>query len=187
MFRALEERSRSFNLARKGILLTRAVSQSPGHISNGAFRPIFNQRCHLSCAAAPIALKDILNNFFSATGFKINIDIGFFITQRREKTLEGQVVVNRVHCGDVEQETHCRISSRSAALTEDSAGARETHDVVDNQKIPRKVLTLDHIKFLGNTGMNLFGSTGIASWYRLCDELPQITHRCVSWGAYRCG
>ena len=182
MFCALEKSSGAFNLACESILLTGAVSQSSGHVANGAFGPIFNQRCHLSCTAAPIALKNILNNFFSATGFKININIGFFITQCREKTLEGQVVVNRVHGGDVEQETHRRVRSRPSTLAEDSSGARKTHDVVDNQKIARKVLALDDIELLGNTSMHFCGGTGIASWHRLCDELPQITHGGVAWG-----
>ena len=183
MFCALQKSAGALNLACERVLLARAVSQSSGHIANGAFGPIFNNSRHLSGTAPTVALKNILNNFFPATGFKININIGFFITQRREKTLERQVVVNRIHGGDVEKETHCRVSSRSTPLTEDSARARKTHDVVNDQEISRKILLLDDIELLGNTSVHFCGGTGIASRHSLSNELLQVTHGGVPWRA----
>ena len=151
MPRLIRQGPRALDLSGEGILLARAIPQRPCHVSHSTFRAILNDGGNLGSAAATVALVHVLNDFLASARFEVNVDIWLFISQRRQKTLEGKVVINRINRSDVQQKTHRRIGRGSATLTENPLGASEAHNVVHDDKVPGKVFTLDELQFFINT------------------------------------
>ena len=108
------------------------ITERSGHVPHRTFSFVLNNGGHLSRLEPAIALVDVLDHFLPPAGFKIDIDIGFFITESGQKTLKRKAVINRIHRGDVQQETHRGIRGRTPPLTQDAPGPRETHNVVDD-------------------------------------------------------
>ena len=90
-------------------------------------------------AGATVARINILHHLFAPLVLEIDIDVGRLLALDGDEALEQKLVARRIDLGDAEAEAERGIGGRTAPLTEDSLGARKTHDVVHGEKVGRIV------------------------------------------------
>ena len=81
---------------------------------------------------------------------EIDIDIWRLITRGTNEALEQQLHAVGIDRRDVEAITHRRIGRRTTALTENTARARETDDIVNGKKVRRVAERTDQRQFMGD-------------------------------------
>ena len=95
-----------------------------------------------------VACVHVLQHALPLAVREVDVDVrclGAFLAQ---ETLEQQLELDRVHCGDAEAVADRAVRRRAAALTEDPLTARETHDVPDDQEVPREPELRDQREFV---------------------------------------
>ncbi len=93
---------------------------------------------------AAVALIDILDHLLAAQGVEVDVDVGQAGALLGEKTLENQIVRQRVDRGDLQQVGHQRVGGRAAALATDTLRAGKAHDVPDDQEVVGQPKPADH-------------------------------------------
>ena len=101
-------------------------------------------------AVAPVALVDVLDDFFAPFVLEIDVDVGRFAAVLGNKAREQQSAFVRVHRGDAEAVAHGAVGGRTATLAEDFLflPAGEGDDIVDGEEITRVVELGDECKFI---------------------------------------
>ena len=84
---------------------------------------------------AAVAGVDVLDHLLAPVGLEVDIDVRGCGPFAGEKTLENQIVRQRIDGRDPQQVGHQRVGRRAAALAADAMVACETHDVPDDQEI----------------------------------------------------
>ena len=92
-----------------------------------------NRRCEC-CALTAILAVDVLDDFFAALVFKIDIDVGRLSTFARDKALEQHLHAYRIDRRDTEAITNDRVGCRTTSLTQNADAACVLHDVMHRQK-----------------------------------------------------
>src|SRR5690606_13651837 len=84
---------------------------------------------------SPVAAKHVLDDFFAALMFEIDVDIRWLIAFAGEKALEQQPALGGVQFGDAKRETDAGVSSRATTLPEDVLLAGNADKVAHGQKV----------------------------------------------------
>nr|VVM81575.1 hypothetical protein PS652_02317 [Pseudomonas fluorescens] len=84
---------------------------------------------------ATIAAEHVLQDFFAAIVFEVDVDVRRLVALAGQKALEQQVAFHRVKLGDAQHITHHRIGRRAAPLAENALPAGKVDDVVDSEKV----------------------------------------------------
>ncbi|CAB4621530.1 unannotated protein [freshwater metagenome] len=138
------------NLFTPGILLCRGVSECTRHITHGRTRPIGNHVGYLRCMQTAMSLKHVLDHFFAATTFDIDIDVGWPVTFGRQETFKQQTERHGIGFGDAQGVTHRAVGRTATTLTQNALLFTEAHDVPHHQEIPSKTECFDDGKFVLN-------------------------------------
>ena len=176
---AREHGAPSLYLARPGVLLAGGVAERPRHVAHGVLGPIRDDVCDLRGVAPTVLFEDVLDDLFATVGVEVDVDVGLFVSERREKALEGQLVADRVDRRDIEQVADGRVGGRAAALAEDSAAAGVLHDVVHDKEVAGKVFLLDDVELARDAGSHRAVGLGVLVRDGRPDELAQPAHRRV--------
>ena len=179
---ARDDSAPPFDLFRPGILLSGRVSERFGHIAYREFGAVGDDVSHLSCVLSAVFLVHVLDDLFSTVGVEIDVDIGFLVAHARQKTLEWQLVEDRIDRGDTEHEADSGVGGRAPALTEDAAAFRIGDDVVHDQEVAGKVFDLDHLEFAFDACAVIIGEVRVLLGDTLPDQVPQPAHRAVAVG-----
>ena len=75
-------------------------------ITQCAFAPIADHRSGKRRAFAAVFGKNMLDHFFAALVFEIDVDVGRFIAFLRQESLEQQIAVLGIDRGDAKAITH---------------------------------------------------------------------------------
>src|SRR4051812_17597782 len=87
----------------------------------------------------PVTVVDFLDDAFAAIAArKIEIDIGPAFAALAQKTLEDQMITNRINRRDSQAITDCAVGRAAATLDHDVVFATEINNIPDDQKIPGK-------------------------------------------------
>ena len=100
--------------------------------------------CH-GRTVATVLVVDVLQDFFAALMFEIDIDIGRFVAFARDKSLEQHVEPFGIDGGDLQAIADNGIGRRSAALVENSTRTGKASEIPDGQKIGFVMQFLDQV------------------------------------------
>ncbi len=109
---------------------------------------------------ATVFFVDVLDDFFAAFVFEINVDVGWLAAFFADKAFKEQIDAGGIDAGDAQAVAHCRIGGGSATLAEDALGAGESDDVVDGEEIFGVVEFFDESEFVFDAGDNVGGDLG---------------------------
>ncbi|CPU45664.1 Uncharacterised protein [Mycobacteroides abscessus] len=159
------------------ILLPLREPQRLGHVAHRHPAAVGDGIGDLSSLVSAMFGVDVLDDFFSAVGFDVDIDIGFTVTRFGHETFEQQAFSHRIDAGDTQRVTDRRVDCGSSSLTQDIVGTTEASDVVNNQKIPWKALPGNDIQLFFYLDVCLLspGARAVASRSTFDRQLPQKT------------
>ena len=118
--------------------------QRPANVTDRAARLESHEGAGHGGVVAAVPLIDVLDDLLAAQGVEVDVDIGQAGALLGKKTLEDQIVRQRVDRGDLQQVGHQRVGGRAAALAADALRAGKTHDVPDDQEVVGQPQLADH-------------------------------------------
>ena len=127
-------------------------------LANSAARTVADHRGGQRSTTAAVARIDVLDDFLAALMFEIDVDVGRLFALLRDEALEQQVDLIGIDGSDAEHIADGGIGGRTAALAENIAIPGKTNDVVDGEKIGRKLHLADLLKFLLESFANFVGN-----------------------------
>src|SRR6516225_11282156 len=146
-----------------------AETQGLADFADCRARAVADHRGGETRPVAAVFLVDVLDYLLAPLMLEIDIDVGRFIAGSTDEALEQYVDPRRIDRGDAEAIADDRISRRATPLTQNVALPRETHDVVDSQKIAGIVEPLDQLEFVLDQTADLVRN---ALWKALIGTLP---------------
>ena len=108
----------------------------------------------------PVFVVDVLDDFFAAFVFEIDVDVGWLAAFFADKAFKEQIDVRGIDTGDAQAVADCGVSGSTAALAENALGAGECDDVVDGEEIFCVVEFFDESEFVFDTGDDVCGDLG---------------------------
>ena len=120
--------------------------------ANGGAAAEVNDRRAYTRAVTAIFFVDMLDDFFAAFMFEIDINIGRFPAHLRDKTLEHHRDGFRRRFGNAKCVTDHRISRTPASLAKNILATRKGNDVIDRQKISRVIQLCDELELFLDHG-----------------------------------
>ena len=114
------------------------VAQGTRGIAKRTLAPVGNYIRYLRRTVAAVEIIDVLDDFFPATGFDININIGRAIAVRGKETFKQQLRGNRLCIGNPQDKAHHGVRRGTTALAQDTVAGTKIHDIGDNQEIAGK-------------------------------------------------
>ncbi len=135
--------------------LVRRQAERLGHVAHRALAAIADHGGGQRRARAAVLVVDVLQHFLAALVLEVHVDVRRFVACLGQEARDQQAVLGRIHRGDAQRVAHRRIGRGTAALAEDLARFRETHDVVHGEE-ERLVLQLgDQRQLLLDIGHHL--------------------------------
>ncbi|MNF80846.1 hypothetical protein D3C84_630990 [compost metagenome] len=132
----------------QGVDLVRRQAQGLGHIPHRTGRMVSADH-RRQCGPGPtIALEHVLQDFFAAFMFEIDIDVRRLVSLFGQKALEQQRGAIRIDFGDAQGKTHRRVGGRTTTLTKNLLLAGKADDVVDCQEIAFIAQLRDQLQLL---------------------------------------
>ena len=125
-------------------------TEHAANITCRALAAVADDRRRQRRPCASVFVEHVLDHFFAALVLEIDIDIGRLLAFDREETLEQQIAVFGIDCGDAEAVADRRVRRRAASLTEDRLWpcARPGNDVVHGQEEMLVLELLDQGEFV---------------------------------------
>jgi hypothetical protein len=109
-----------------------------------------------------VLVVEVLDHLFAAVDVEVDVDV----RQRPrlvDEALEQELVLDRIHLGDAQAIGHDRVAGAPPALPDDSALARELHQVPDDQEELRQVGALDDVQLMRQLLDGLLGNGPITA------------------------
>ena len=116
--------------------------------ANGAAWAIADERRANRRAVAAIAFVKVLDHFFTAFMFEINVDIGRLTSAGGNETLKQQIMLFGINGGDAKHVADRGIRRRSTPLAQNTARAGKANNLMHCQEIRRIAKIIDQLHFM---------------------------------------
>ncbi len=117
--------------------IERRLRQAEGlaHLAHGRAGAVADEVGHHGRIIASIAVVNELDDFLATLVLDVEVDVGRLAALPGQEALEEKIHPHRVHGRDAEHETHGRVCSRAASLTQDPVVPAELHDLTHGQEV----------------------------------------------------
>src|ERR671922_1743510 len=124
------------------------MTERLSRVADGRSSSVGDDVRDLRCVVASVPFIDVLDGFFAASGFDVDVDVRRSVTRRRKEALEQQAELHRVGVGDAERVADGGVGGRAASLAEDVVAPAELADVPDDQEVAGESELLDDLELL---------------------------------------
>lgn len=132
---------------------------------------------------AAVLLVDVLDDFFAAFVFEIDVDVGGFVSGGGEEAFEEEIDPCGVDGGDTDAVADGGIGGGASTLAEDAAIAGELDEVVDGEEVGFVLEFLDEGKFVMDELADLVrDALGVAVGGAVPGEVGEVLDGGFVWG-----
>ena len=131
-------------------------AQGLASVSKGGPWSVPNDGSRQGRTVAAVLGVDVLDDLFAALVFKVDIDVGRFITLLGDETLKEHAHAGGIDLGDAQAIADRGVGCRATALAEDALGPCEGHDVVDREEVGFVVQFMNELELM----LDLLPNTG---------------------------